>query len=99
MSIAVIEDRIRDVLPNIGALRAVVKFDLKGEGILRIDATQTPAVISREDGPADTTIIITAANLEKLMDGKMDAMVAFALGKIKVDGSKGLAAKLTGLLT
>lgn len=98
MTIDDVEERVLSLLGSISSLGAVVRFDLKGEGVLRIDATRSPAVLSREDGPADTSIRISSDNLLKLMDGKLDPMVAFAMGKIKVDGSKGLAMKLTSLL-
>ena len=98
MSMDDVEERVGSLLGTIGTLGAVVKFELKDEGVLRIDATSSPAVVSREDGPADTSIRISSDNLLKLMDGNMDPMVAFAMGKIKVEGSKGLAMKLTSLL-
>jgi len=98
MTIDDVEERVLSLLGSISCLGAVVRFDLKDEGVLRIDATCSPAVLSREDGPADTSIRISSDNLLKLMDGKLDPMVAFAMGKIKVDGSKGLAMKLTSLL-
>lgn len=98
MTIDDVEERVLSLLGSISNLGAVVKFDLKDEGVLRIDATRSPAALSREDGPADTSIRISSDNLLKLMDGNLDPMVAFAMGKIKVDGSKGLAMKLTSLL-
>ena len=98
MSIDDVEDRVRDLAPSLGQLGAVIKFCLKDGGILSVNATCEHVEVSREDCPADTTVTISSGDLMKLMDGKLDPMVAFAMGKIKVDGSKGLAMKLTKLL-
>lgn len=98
MSIDDVEDRVRDLSPSLGQLGATVKFCLKGEGVVSVDATCEPVSVSRDDHSADTTITISSKDLIKLMDGRLDPMVAFTMGKIKVSGSKGLAMKLTKLL-
>ena len=50
------------------------------------------------DGPADTTIRISEDNLEKLLTGALDPTLAYMTGKLKVEGSLGVAMKLTSLL-
>ncbi len=47
---------------------------------------------------ADTILMLTADNLAKLIAGKLSPMLAFATGKLKVEGSKGVAMKLASLL-
>ena len=98
MSIDDVEERVRDLAPSLVQLGAVIKFCLKGEGVIRVDTTREPVDVSRDDHSAETTITISSTDLIKLMDGKLDPMVAFTMGKIKVSGSKGLAMKLTKLL-
>jgi putative sterol carrier protein len=41
---------------------------------------------------------ISQANLQKLITGKLDPMLAFTMGKLKVKGSMGIAAKLSSML-
>ncbi|MBS0123487.1 SCP2 sterol-binding domain-containing protein [Thetidibacter halocola] len=69
-------------------------FDCGADGMLRLEGTE--AVLSTD--PADCTIRISQANLEKLVQGQLNPMTAFALGKIKVSGDMSVALKLGQLL-
>ena len=75
-----------------------VAFDLGEDGAIAIDAYgSTPALVDATDD-ADCTIRISAENLVKLIDGELNAMMAYTLGKLKVDGSMGVAMKVAALL-
>lgn len=81
------------------SLNARVKFVFGDDGLLLLDATKSPVTIAEDDGgDADCTIRISADNMRKLLAGRLDPMLAFTLGKLKVDGSKGVAMKLSALL-
>ena len=55
--------------------------------------------ISDDDlSDADCILKIKKANLEKLIAGKLDPMLAFTMGKLKIKGSMGVAAKLSSML-
>jgi putative sterol carrier protein len=74
-----------------------VKFVLD-EGVIFWDGTEAPPAIGNEDrGDADTSIAITAENLEKLLQGKLDPTLAYMTGKLKVEGKMGVALKLTAM--
>jgi len=75
-------------------LDSTLKFDCGQDGILTLAGGQ--AIVG--DQPADCTIGISAANLEKLMAGKLNPMTAFAPGKLKVSGDMSVALKLSKLL-
>lgn len=95
----VLEARLESVLPALSRLGAVVKFDLGDDGTPILDARTPPAVLTAEvDTPPDCTIKITQDNLLKLLDGKLDPMLGYTLGKIRVAGSLGVAMKLMGAL-
>lgn len=95
----VLEAKLESVLPALSRVGAVVKFDLGDDGAPILDARTAPAVIvSETDVPPDCTIKITQDNLLKLLDGKLDPMLGYTLGKIKVAGSLGIAMKLIGAL-
>lgn len=98
MSLDQIEEKMSQMLDDLESLNATVKFECKGDGIIFLDATACPATLSHDDDMADCTIRISAANLEKLLNGKLDPMLAFTMGKLKVKGSMGTAMKLTNLL-
>ena len=79
-------------------LKARVMFDLGEDGSLVVDATEAPPEITIEPGDADCTIRLTLANLEKLMAGNLSPTLAYAMGKLKIEGSMGLAMKVAALL-
>lgn len=80
------------------SIKATVKLDFDEEGILFIDATQTPPVISHEDSEADVTFKCSAALFEKIMNGTQDPTMAYMMGKLKIKGAMGLAMKLNAIL-
>jgi len=87
------------------ALRSLgyrVRFDLTDtEESVLLDATGggAPSIeaASAED-EADTVLRLSSADAEKLMRGKLSPMLAFSTGRLRVEGSKGVAMKLASLL-
>jgi|TARA_B100000315_G_scaffold232515_1_gene244807 putative sterol carrier protein len=79
-------------------LKARVMFDLGDDGSLVVDATEAPPEISVEPGDADCTIRLSLDNLKKLMSGNLSPTLAYAMGKLKIEGSMGLAMKVAALL-
>ena len=98
MSLETATDQIRAQLPQLAALGYKVKFALDGEGVILVDATQTPATLSNDDGEADCTIRLSEDRLAQLIDGRLSPTLAYTLGQIKVEGSLGVAMKLASLL-
>lgn len=98
MSLDRIEEQMSKMLGELESLNATVKFDCKEDGVIFLDATECPASLSHDDDMADCTIRISAKNLDKLINGKLDPMLAYTMGKLKIKGSMGTAMKLTGLL-
>ena len=75
-----------------------VKFDLTGEGVVMWDGTGDQPEITNADGSADTTIAISGEDLEKLMRGDLNPTLAYMTGRLKVEGSMGVAMKVNQLL-
>lgn len=69
-------------------------FDCGDDGALRLDGT----TVERSAAPADCTIRISHENLSKLVQGNLNPMTAFAMGKLKVSGDMSVALKLGQLL-
>lgn len=94
-----VEDRLRQTLPRLGGLRAMVRFDLGGDGVWVVDARgPAPSLSQDDDEDVACTIRISADNLLKLMDGRLDPMLGYTLGRIKVAGSMGVAMKLVNAI-
>lgn len=98
MSLENIKAQLQQKLAMASLINARVKFDFGDDGVFLVDATQTPPVITPEDGDADVTLICAAETFEKILNGTQDPNIAFMMGKLKVQGSMGLALKLNGLL-
>ncbi|MFT4762214.1 MAG: acyl-CoA dehydrogenase [Paraglaciecola sp.] len=73
-----------------------LKFNMGGQ-ILHIDGTGDTNKVSQEDQAADCTISVSQEDFIKLVTGKLNPMMAFMGGKIKVDGDMSVAMKLQSL--
>ncbi|HEX6957130.1 MAG TPA: SCP2 sterol-binding domain-containing protein [Ferrovibrio sp.] len=79
-----------------GTLDATVKFDFGDDGKIFVDG---PAgSVSNDDKDADCTITISLDNFKSLVAGDLDPTTAFMMGKLKVQGSMGVAMKLQSIL-
>ena len=72
----------------------VAKFVITGEGAIMLDATGVRA----GDEEADVTLTADADVFRAILDGEMNPTMAFMTGKLKIDGSMGLAMKLAAVL-
>ena len=97
MSVSDIESAFGAKLVQFSELGATVKFDFSTD-VLFIDGTTSPATLMHADNDADCTLTITPEHLQKILDGELDATMAFMTGKLKVKGSTTVAMKLAGLL-
>ncbi len=81
-------------------LNHTVLFDLGDDGKILLDASGDEVKITPnpDNEDAETTLALSADNMVKLINGDLNPMVAFTLGKLKVFGSKGIALKLSSLL-
>jgi putative sterol carrier protein len=75
-----------------------LKIELEEGGLLLWDGTGPTAVIGNEDGAADTTLKMNAANAKALLEGRLDPTLAYMTGKLKVEGKLGVAMKLASML-
>lgn len=93
--------QMRARAPALRSLGYRIRFDLTDtEQSILLDGTGTQPVVevAPETAEADTVLSLSAADLEKLIAGRLSPMLAFTTGKLKVEGSKGVALKLAGLL-
>lgn len=98
MNIDLIKQQIQQKLAQAPQLGAKIKFDFGDDGLVFVDATQTPAVISDQDAEADTTLMCSIETFQNILNGVQDPNIAFMMGKLKVKGSMGYALKLNGIL-
>jgi putative sterol carrier protein len=75
-----------------------IAFDIKDEGILRIDGASDPVTLARSDAAADATITISADDLMGLLDGSVNGQSLMMTGRAKMKGNPMVAMKLRDLL-
>jgi putative sterol carrier protein len=93
------EARLRAALPRLAHLGYAVRLVVGGAGEWVVDAkTAEPVMVPADDRETACTIRISPDNLLKLLDGRLDPMVGYSLGRIKVMGSKGVALKMVAAL-
>ncbi len=77
-----------------GGFDGVAKFVIEGEGAIMLDANGVRA----GDEEADVTLTAEADVFRSILDGDTNPTMAFMTGKLKVDGSMGMAMKLGSVL-
>jgi putative sterol carrier protein len=93
-----IETRLKEDPEKTKAIDGAFKFNVTGEGAGTY-VVDCRAVEVRESGDGDVTITVEGPDLIAIKEGSLDAMQAFMLGKVQVDGDFGLAMKLQQILS
>jgi putative sterol carrier protein len=96
--LAQVTDHIRKAVGDNAGLGKTVKLDFGPAGKIYIDGVSSPNQVSNDDKPADATISMSWADFEALVDGRLDPMMAFMQGKMKIQGDMMLAQKLAPIL-
>jgi len=99
MSLEQITTGMRERVGEDCGLGASVKFDFGEDGILLLDASQVPNVVSNDDEDADCTMKISMDDFIAMTQGELDGTTAFMSGKLKIEGDMGIAMKLQGVLS
>jgi len=93
MNLQELTDQIRAKATHADSLNATAKL-VTDQGVVYIDATQSPVVVSNDDKPADCDLHVSVDNLVKMGTGELNPMMAFMTGKLKVKGDMGIAMKM-----
>lgn len=98
MSIETVVAGLKEKVGEDCGLGASLKFDFGDDGIVMLDATQVPNVVSIDDGAAQCTMEISMENFMLMANGELDGTSAFMTGKLKIQGDMGIAMKLGPIL-
>jgi len=72
--------------------------DFGDAGKILINGAAVPNTVTNDDGDADTTIQISIDDLKAMAAGSLDPMMAFMMGKMKIQGDMSVAQRLAPLL-
>lgn len=96
------DDLVAAICKHERALRTLgyrVRFDLTDtNAVILLDATGGAMDVAEAGGDADTVLALSSDDLGRLIAGKLSPTLAFATGRLKIEGSRGVALKLAGLL-
>jgi putative sterol carrier protein len=102
MSLATVIDQIKQKFSYAASINARIKIDFGDDGVLLVDATENPPVITEGEeaanSDADTTLICSLDTFNGFISGSKDPNIAYMMGKLKVKGSMGVAMKLNAIL-
>lgn len=98
MSLEPIISQFQNKMKTHPDFRGSVKFDLGADGMLLVDASKRPGVITQGDGEANLILTLSKDLLNGLLAGTKDPNVAYLTGKLKIKGPMGLAMKLNAFL-
>ena len=96
--LAQVTEHIRAAVGDNSGIGKTVKIDLGDAGKIFIDGASTPNTVSNDDNAADATVSISWDDFISLSEGKLDPMMAFMQGKLKIAGDMMLVQKLAPLL-
>lgn len=98
MTIENIKQKIEEKLQTAPMIGAVIKLDFGDDGVIVIDATQSPPLLGDENLEPDTTLSCGLDVFKGIASGTQDPTMAYMMGKLKVQGNMGVAMKLNSLL-
>ena len=96
--LAQVTEHIRGAVGDNSGLGKTVKIDLGDTGKIFIDGASVPNTVTNDDKPADTTVTVSWDDFIAMSEGKLDPMMAFMQGKLKIAGDMMIAQKLAPLL-
>ena len=99
MSLEMATNGLKEKIGEDCGLGATVKFDFGEDGVVFLEATQTPNVVSNDDNDAECTMVISMENFMEMAAGNLDGTSAFMTGKLKIQGDMGIAMKLGPMLS
>ena len=99
MDLDTIRSKIQTKLDRGTPLKARVLFDFGDDGVLLVDTKSDPSTLSTErSDDVDVTLTTTLDTFADILSGAQDPNLAFMFGKLKINGSMGLAMKLNSFL-
>ena len=98
VDLAQVTEHIRNAVGDNSGLGKTVKLDFGDDGKIFIDGASAPNTVSNDDKPADATVSIKWDDFVALAEGRLDPMMAFMQGKLKVEGDMSIAMALSQVI-
>ncbi len=97
--LATLIDNLTERADALSSLGHTVRFELTDtQQSILLDATGPAVTVIESDAEAEAVLKLSTDTLDKLISGKIGPMLAFSTGRLRLEGSQGVALKLAGLL-
>jgi putative sterol carrier protein len=83
---SILESLAHKIQQTMTEVTKTLKFDFYSDGIYRMMIDKGSCTVEPSDGLSDATIQLTAQDFKKLLEGKLNPMVATMSGRIKTEG-------------
>lgn len=93
----IIDTAVKALGARVDGFHGSAKFVITGEGAVVID--ETGARAGTEADETDVTLTASAETFQGILEGDVNPTMAFMSGKLKIDGSMGMAMKLASVLS
>jgi len=80
---------------KVGALDATLKFAFEEGGTVYLDGTGDTGTVSNSEAPADCTISMKRADMEKMLKKEVDGTQLYSMGRLSIDGDFQVAMQLS----
>ena len=90
-------NKIRDKVGEDCGIGGKIKFDLGEVGVIFVDASVVPNLVSNDNDEADCTLVLSSDDFMQIQGGDLDPTTAFMMGKLKIEGNMGLAMKIQSM--
>lgn len=93
MSLQTLTEKVKTLVGTDSGLGASFKF-VTDEGVVFVNTKQVPNIVSNEDLETDCAMEITTKNALDLINGDLNPMMGYMMGKFKIKGDMAVAMKI-----
>lgn len=84
--------------PALKGVTGTYRFDVEGQGSVRIEVRDGAFTVAESSAPADCVIRADASDLARIASGEQNLITAVLQGRVQVEGDYALAQKFNGLV-
>lgn len=98
MSLQITTQTLRARAESANALGSSIKFVFEDQTVIVLDGRGDANEVHNDDHDAECTVKIAKDDLDALLAGTLNPMMAFMSGKLRVEGDMGVAMKLSNFM-
>jgi ubiquinone biosynthesis protein UbiJ len=84
--------------PALKGVTGTYRFDVEGQGSVRVEVRDGAYTIAESSAPADCMIRVDESDLARIASGEQNMITALLQGRVQIQGDYALAQKFHGLV-